>query len=63
MTQGSGATVKDVYGRTVVENYDKLSEFYEPFKARESAKRDEAAGKVSSDAQFKKISTWAEGSI
>lgn len=46
MTEGLGATVKDVCGREVVEKYEKLAEFYNTFKARDSAKRDEAAGKV-----------------
>lgn len=63
ITRGSGQTVKDVYGREVVEKYDKLNEFYEAFRERDSAKRDEAAGEVPSEAVLKKMSTWAEGSI
>lgn len=63
MTEGSGATVKDVYGREVIEKYEKLAEFYNTFKARDSAKRDKAAGEVPSEAVYEKMSNWAEGSI
>jgi hypothetical protein len=63
MTQGSGQTVKDVYGRDVVERYTKIAEFYNAFKTRDSAKRNAQAGEVASEATLKKMQTWAEGSL
>jgi glutathione S-transferase len=58
LTKGSGNTVKDVYGREVVEKYEKLNEFYIAFKKRKSARRDEEAGEVPGKAVLKKMSTW-----
>ena len=58
MTKGSGNTVKDVYGREVVEKYEKLDKFYLAFKVRGSAKRNEAAGEVPGEAVLQKMSTW-----
>jgi hypothetical protein len=63
MTQGSGQTVKDVYGRDVVERYTKIGEFYEAFKTRDSAKRNAEAGEVPAGAVLKRMQTWAEGSL
>lgn len=64
MAKGSGNTVKYVYGREVVEKYEKLTEFYLALRARESAERDEAAGEVPGEAAFRNMSTWnwTEGS-
>lgn len=39
MTQGPGQTIKDVYGRDVVERYTKIAEFYNAFKTRHTARR------------------------
>ena len=61
ITQGSGQTVKDVYGREVVERYTKVREFYEAFRTRDSARRDAAAGEVPPEAALKLMTTWAEG--
>ncbi len=63
MSQGSGETVKDVYGRDVVEKYTKLREFYDAFKTRDSARRNEAAGEVASKQVLKRMQTWVEGSF
>ena len=61
MTQGSGQTVKDVYGREVVERYAKIREFYDAFKTRNSARRDPEAGEVAAEATLRKMQTWAHG--
>jgi hypothetical protein len=63
MTQGSGQTVKDVYGRDVVDRYTKVAEFYDAFKTRDSAKRNAEAGEVAADATLKRMQNWAEGSL
>jgi hypothetical protein len=63
MTQGSGQTVKDVYGRDVVDRYTKVGEFYDAFKTRDSAKRNAEAGEVAADATLKRMQNWAEGSL
>jgi glutathione S-transferase len=62
MTQGSGEKVKDVYGREVVEKYTKLREFYDAFRTRDSAVRDEAAGEVASENVLERMMTWHEDS-
>jgi hypothetical protein len=63
MTQGSGQTVKDVYGRDAVERYTNIGEFYEAFKTRDSAQRNADAGEVAAEATLKRMKTWAEGSL
>ncbi|KAK4981074.1 hypothetical protein LTR66_008412 [Elasticomyces elasticus] len=63
MTQGSGEPVKDAYGRDVVEKYTKLGEFYDAFRTRESARRDEAAGEVASKEVLQRMMMWAPGSL
>lgn len=61
LTLGSDEMVKDVYGRMVEQKYEKLSEFYQAFKKRGSAKRDASLGEVPSEQTKKLMSTWAEG--
>jgi glutathione S-transferase len=63
MSHGSGHTVKDVYGREVVERYTKIAEFYDAFKTRDSARRNAEAGEVPAEATLHKMHTWAEGSL
>ena len=58
MTKGSGEIVKDVYGREVVEKYEKLAEFYVAFRARESTQRDESKGEIPGKDTLKAMSTW-----
>lgn len=61
MTVGSGETVRDVYGREVVEKFPKLTEFYKVFSTKVSAVRHEDRGEVPSEAPRKAMQTWAEG--
>jgi glutathione S-transferase len=63
MTHGSEEKVIDGYGREVIQKYEKLSEFYEAFKTRDSAFRDETAGEVPSKDTLKVMMNWAEGSL
>jgi hypothetical protein len=60
MTQGSGQTVNDVYGRDVVERYTKIAEFYNAFKTRHSARRYTETGEAAVGAALKEMQTWAE---
>ena len=62
MTKGSGETIKDVYGRDVIDEYKKIREFYQSFRTRESARRDEAAGEVPASDALVMMTRWAEGS-
>jgi glutathione S-transferase len=61
LTIGSGEMIKDVYGRMVEQKYEKLREFYQTFRKRDSAKRDATLGEVAPEAYSKAMSTWAEG--
>jgi glutathione S-transferase len=61
MTKGSGEKVTDVYGREAVQKYDKLTEFYQALKGRDSVTRDEKAGEVASQAVLERMQMWAEG--
>lgn len=61
MTDGSQEQVKDVYGRDVVERFPKLAEFFEVFRGRESAVRDEQSGELPGSGPLKAMQTWAEG--
>ncbi|KAF2172121.1 hypothetical protein M409DRAFT_17361 [Zasmidium cellare ATCC 36951] len=61
MTIGSGDMVEDVYGRQVTEVFPKLVEFYQAFKTRESAKRDEERGEVAPEYAKSMMSKWADG--
>jgi hypothetical protein len=63
MNQGSGQTIKDVYGRDVVERYTKIGESYNAFQTRDSAKRNAEAGEVATESTLKKMQTWANGSL
>lgn len=61
MTVGSGAKVRDVYGRELIEKFPKLGEFYEAFNTRESARRNELAGEFAAEKVAKRMQTWVEG--
>lgn len=61
LTKGSGADVKDVYGRDAKEEYPRLNEFYENFKRRNSAKRNAEIGELASDDVLKIMQTWHDG--
>jgi hypothetical protein len=61
MTIGSCETVRDVYGREVVERFPKLMEFYETFNTRDSAIRYTDRGEVASEGPMKAMQTWADG--
>lgn len=55
MTIGSGEIVEDVYGREVKEEFPKLVEFFQTFKTRESAKREDEKGEVPPEWALAKI--------
>lgn len=61
LTLGSGEMMKDVYGRMVEQKYERLRDFYQTFKKRDSARREESLGDVPSEGTKKAMSTWAEG--
>ncbi|KAJ9654830.1 hypothetical protein H2198_006185 [Neophaeococcomyces mojaviensis] len=61
VTKGSGDVKKDVYGREVKETYIGLEEFYEGFKKRRSAERNEQAGEVANDAVLERLKFWYDG--
>lgn len=61
LTKGSGDTKKDVYGRTVKEEYPNLRVFYGNFKQRESAKRDAGTGETPREMPLGWMSTWHDG--
>ncbi|KAF9768129.1 hypothetical protein IL306_014603 [Fusarium sp. DS 682] len=59
MTKGFGQKGLDVYGRKETsDEFPKLAEFYEAFKTRMSAIRDEAAGEVAGEKALKAMQTW-----
>ena len=53
--------VLDVYGREVVQKYEKLRKFYNAFRGRESAMRDEKGGEVASKEDLERMQTCAKG--
>jgi hypothetical protein len=61
MTIGSGEKVLDVYGREVVERFQKLVEFYEAFRSRDSAVKYAEKGEVASYVPMKMMQAWADG--
>ena len=61
MTIGSGEKVLDVYGREVVEDFPKLTEFYAAFRTPESVRIDVSAGEVAFEKVLKRAQTWAPG--
>ena len=61
MTIGSGETVRDVYGREVIEKFPKLTEFYQAFSTRDSTIRYVDQGEVASEGPRKAMQTWAPG--
>ncbi|KAJ4355676.1 uncharacterized protein N0V89_003696 [Didymosphaeria variabile] len=61
LTKGSGAVVKDVYGRDSQEEYPRLEEFYRNFKVRESAKRHADRGELAASDVLKVMQSWHDG--
>lgn len=61
LTQGSGQTTTDVYGRIVKEEYINLRKFYENFKDRDSARRNTEIGEYPGEMALKAMSTWYDG--
>ncbi|KXL48842.1 hypothetical protein M433DRAFT_21842 [Acidomyces richmondensis BFW] len=59
MTNGSGEMVKDVYGRTVKEDYPKLREFYTAFSTRRSAERHAELGEEAPEFYRNNMQAWA----
>lgn len=61
ITIGSGEDVTDVYGRQVREEFQKLAEFYQAFKTRESARMLAERGDVAPELVKKNMSKWHDG--
>lgn len=61
LTRGSGAVVKDVYGREAREEYLKVQAFYENFKGRKSVRRDEETGEFAGDDVLGVMRSWHDG--
>ncbi|KAI9933651.1 hypothetical protein ASPWEDRAFT_620702 [Aspergillus wentii DTO 134E9] len=61
MTQSSGRTTTDVYGRETVEEYPRLKSFYDAFMTRPSARRHVELGDVPREEWVKAMTDWSPG--
>ncbi|KAB8356600.1 hypothetical protein FH972_024182 [Carpinus fangiana] len=60
MAKGSGKTVSDPYGNSVVEAWPRIEAFVEKFKSRECVKKDLSNGEMPSDGNLAVMRTWWE---